>query len=122
MLWRAHSKAFALTAFLWKRGTTLFVFRREGAAFREIELPELGADIPAKVKGGKSFPHISGLDSQRAKKWQKDGSLLAEIETVLDGEGGTITATRTVVLGIERSKKARILRSKIEFKTEKPEE
>jgi hypothetical protein len=40
-LWRADSKAFAVTAFLWKRGTSLLVFERDGAAFRQIELPEL---------------------------------------------------------------------------------
>jgi hypothetical protein len=121
VLWRADSKAFALTAFLWKRGSSLFVFRWEDGRFRQISVPELKVEVPKKEKGGKDFSHVSGLDSQSAKEWLKDGSLRAEIETVLDGEGGTITATRTVVLGIERSKKAKILQSKIEFKIEKDE-
>lgn len=54
VLWRPDSKAFALMAFLWKRGTSLSVFRREGSTFREIEVPELVAEIPEKVKRGKN--------------------------------------------------------------------
>ena len=120
VLWRPDSKAFALIAFLWKRGTSLSVFRREGSTFREIKLPELEAEIPEKVKRGKSFPHVAGLNSQSAKRWQKDGSLVVEIETMIDGEAGSITATRTVVLGFDRSDQARILKSTINFATEKP--
>ena len=120
VLWRPDSKAFALTAFLWKRGTSLSVFRREGSTFREIEVPELVAEIPEKAKRGKEFPHVAGLNSRSAKRWQKDGSLVVEIETMMDGEAGSITATRTVVLRFDRSDKARILKSTIKFATEKP--
>jgi hypothetical protein len=119
VLWRPDSKAFALTAFLWKRGTSLSVFRREGSTFRETEVPELVAEIPEKVKRGKNFPHVAGLNSQSAKRWQKDGSLVVEIETMIDGEAGSITATRTVVLGFDRSGKARILKSTTKFAVEK---
>jgi hypothetical protein len=119
VLWRPDSKAFALTAFLWKRGTSLSVFRQEGSTFREIEVPELVAEIPEKVKRGKNFPHVAGLNSQSAKRWQKDGSLVVEIETMIDGEAGSITATRTVVLGFDRSDKARILKSTTKFAAEK---
>jgi hypothetical protein len=120
VLWRRDSKAFALTATLWKRGSYVAVFLREGSTFREIKVPELVADIPDKVKGGKSFDHVAGLNSQSATRWQKDGSLVVEIETVIDGDGGMITATRTVVLGFDRSDKARIIKSTIKFVTEKP--
>jgi len=119
VLWRADSKAFAVTAFLWKRGTTLIVFARDGSTFREIELPDLSIEIPEKAKKGKNFPHIAGLDSARAKRWQKDGSLLIEIETVVDGEDATLTATRTVVLGFDHSGKAKILKSTVKFAVEK---
>jgi hypothetical protein len=119
VLWRSDSKAFALTAFLWKRGTSLFVFAQDGSTFREIKLPKLSFDIPEKAMKGKNFPHIAGLDSESAKRWQKDGSLLVEIETVVDGEGATLTATRTVVLGFDHSGKAKILKSTIKFTTEK---
>jgi hypothetical protein len=120
VLWRPDSKAFALTATLWKRGSNVDVFVRNASTFRKIEFPELVADIPEKVKGGKSFPHVAELNSQSAKRWQKDGSLVAEIETVLDGNEGSVTATRTVVLGFDRSDKGKVLKSTIKFVVEKP--
>jgi hypothetical protein len=118
VLWRPDSKAFALTAFLWKRGTSLSVFARDGSTFREIELPELSIEIPTTAEKGKNFPHVVELDSQSAKHWQKDGSLLVKIETIVDGEGSTLTANRTVVLGFNHFDKARILKSNIKFATE----
>jgi hypothetical protein len=119
VLWRADSKAFAVTAFLWKRGSALIVFERDGSTFREIELPDLSIEIPEKAKHGKNFPHVVELDSQSAKRWQSDGSLLVEIETIVDGEGPTLTANRTVVLGFDHSAKAKILKSTVKFATEK---
>jgi len=118
VLWRPDSKSFALTAFLWKRGTSLFVFMRDGSTFREIKLPDLSIDIPETAKKGKNFPHVAGLDSESAKRWEKDGSLLVEIETVVDGEGSTLTATRTVILGFNHFDKAKILKSTIKFAIE----
>ena len=120
VLWRPDSKAFALTATLWKRGSIVDVYVRNGSTFRKIELPELVADIPEKVKGGKSFPHVAELNSQSAKRWQKDGSLVVEIENMVDGNEGSVTATRTVVLGFDRSDKAKVLKSTIKFAVEKP--
>jgi len=118
VLWRSDSKAFALTAFLWKRGSSLFVFARDGSTFRKVKLPELSSEIPEKAKKGKNFPHVNQLNSTTANAWQKDGSLLVEIETIVDGEGGTLTATRTVVLGFDHSGKAKILKSTIKFAIE----
>jgi hypothetical protein len=119
VLWRADSKAFAVIAFLWKRGSALIVFERDGSTFREIELPDLSIEIPEKAKKGKDFPHIVELDSAKAKRWQSDGSLLVEIETIVDGEGPTLTANRTVVLGFDHSAKAKILKSTTKFAIEK---
>ncbi len=115
VLWRPDSKAFALIAFLWKRGTTLFVFARDGSTFREIKLPELSVDIPDKAMKGKNFPHVVELDSDTVKRWQKDGSLVVQIETIVDGEGAALTATRTVVLGFDHFAEARILKSSVRF-------
>jgi hypothetical protein len=117
VLWKPDSKAFALTATLWKRGSHVAVYMRDGSTFREIKLPKLVADIPDKIKAGKSFPHIAELNSQSATGWQKDGSLVVEIENMVDGEDGSITATRTVVLGFDRSDKAKVLKSTIKFET-----
>ena len=121
VLWRPDSKAFALTAMLWKRGSSVSVFVRDGSAFREIELPDLVADVPDKVKRGKSFGHVSESNSQSAIRWQKDGSLVVEIETIVDGndEDLSITANRSVVLGFDRSGKAKVLKSTIKFAVEK---
>jgi hypothetical protein len=93
---------------------------RNGSTFREIKLPELLADIPEKIKGGKSFPHVAELNSQSAKEWQKDGSLVVEIQNIVDGNDGSVTATRTVVLGFDRSDKASIRKSTIKFAVERP--
>jgi hypothetical protein len=121
VLWRPDSKAFALTATLWKRGSYVDVWERNGSTFRHIEIPELLAEIPDKVKKGKSFPHVSELNSESAKRWQKDGSLVVQIESIEDGneEGFSATATRTVVLGFDKSDKAKILKSTTRFKVEK---
>ncbi len=119
VLWKQDSKAFALTATLWKRGSYVAVFVQNGSTFREIKLPELLAEIPDKIKGGKSFPHVVELNSQTATRWQKDGSLILAIENVVDGNEGTITATRTVVLGFDQSDKARIRKSTIKFAVDK---
>jgi hypothetical protein len=51
VLWRPDSKAFALTAMLWKRGSYITVYLRNGPTFREVKLPQLVADIPEKVAG-----------------------------------------------------------------------
>ena len=115
----ADSKAFALTATLIKLGSEVSVYLQEGTTFRKIKLPKLSADIPEKIKRGKSFPHVSELDSWSAKQWQKDGSLVVEIENMVDGNDGSITATRTVVLGFDRSDKAKVLKSTIKFAVEK---
>jgi hypothetical protein len=120
VLWRPDSKAFALTATLWKRGSEITVYLREGATFREVKLPELVAEIPDEVKRGKEFPHVSELNSQSAKRWQKGGSLVVEIESMEDGNDGAATATRTVILSFDRSGQAKVLKSTMKFATEKP--
>src|SRR5215471_17868678 len=66
VLWRPDSKAFAVTAMLWKRGSSVSVFVRDGSAFREIELPPLPAEVPQKAKRGMDLQHVAELDSQSA--------------------------------------------------------
>jgi len=122
VLWRPDSKAFALTATLIKLGSEVTVFMRDGSTFRKIKLPALGAEITDKARKGKSFPHIAEMDSHRAVQWQKDGSLVMQIESMQDGEAGSITATRTAVLAFVRSEKAKVLKSTIKFTFKKPED
>src|SRR3954471_8657896 len=117
-LWRRDSKAFAITAYLQKRGSELLVYVRHGSTFRAIELPELEVEIPEKLEQGKT----TGINSQTAKRWQKDGSLVVEIETTSSGNGGTATATRTVVLAFDKSDKASIRSSSVKVRVDKGDE
>lgn len=119
VLWKPDSKAFAVTATFTKRGSTLLVFVRKGTEFRAVELPELEVEITEAAKQGKEFVKTTWINSQTAKRWQKDGSLVLDVETVESGGYGTITATRTVVLGFDKTDKARILKSSIKFAIEK---
>jgi hypothetical protein len=119
VLWRPDSKAFAVTAMLWKRGSSVSVFVRDSSAFHGIEVPELPAEVPQKAKHGMDLQHVAELDSQRAIRWEKDGSLVVQIETIVDGNEGSVTATRTVVLALDRSDKAKVRKSTIKFAVEK---
>ena len=110
----------AVISTFWKRGSEVMVFVREGATFREVKLPELTAEIPEKVMAGKDYPHVVELSSQSAKRWLKDGSLEVEIETIQDGNGSTIQANRTVILGFGKDGKAKILKSTTKYT--KPDE
>jgi hypothetical protein len=118
--WRPDAKAFALTATFWKRGSTVAIYVREGAVFREVRLPELLAEIPEAVKAGKAYPHITELNSQSATRWQKGGTLVVEIENAQDGSEGSIVARRTVVLDFSKPGEARVVKSTIKFAVEPP--
>jgi len=120
VLWAPDSKRFALMTRYGHPIQGIDVYSRSGETFRKIKLPELPeAKIPERLKRGKSFPHVAGQNWTTAKAWRKDGSLAVSIDTMIDGgDGGSITATRTVVLGFDRAGKATILKSTIKFETE----
>ena len=120
VLWAPDSKRFALMTRYGHPIQGIDVFFRSGDRFHKIKLPKLPeAKIPERLKRGKSFPHVAGLDWTTAEAWKKDGSLVVSIVTMIDGgDGGSITATRTVVLGFDRAGKATILKSTIKFETE----
>jgi len=115
VLWKLDSVRFALTGTFWKRGSTVMVFVRDGASFQELKLPELAAEIPEKVMAGKEYPHVVELSSQSAKRWLKDGSLEVEIESIQDGNGSTIQANRTVILGFGKGGRVKILKSTTKY-------
>jgi hypothetical protein len=120
VLWAPGSDRFALMTRLGHPIQGVDVYFRSAETFRKIELPELPkADIPESLKHGKKFPHVASLNWQEAKGWMKDGSLVVTIDTMIDGEGGSISATRTVVLGFDRAGKARIVKSTIKHETGK---
>jgi hypothetical protein len=119
VLWRRDSRAFAATGMLWKRGSYVIVYVRNGTAFREVKLPELEAPIPDRITAGKEYPHIVELNSQTAERWQKNGSLVVKIENMQDGGGaGSVKATRTVVLSFARAGRARVVSSRTRFEKE----
>jgi len=119
VLWAPDSNRFALMTRVGHPFQGVDVYFRSGETFQKIELPDLPeADIPQKLKHGKKFPHFASLNWQDAEAWKKDGSLVVTIVTMIDGDGSSITATRTVVLGFDRGGKAKIVKSTIKYKTE----
>ena len=101
VLWAPDSKRFALMTRSGHPAQELHVYATDGHTFREVELPKLEAKIPERLKRGKKYTHVGNLNWQEATQWKKDGSLVAEIETAIDGESGTVAVTRTVVLGFD---------------------
>jgi len=123
VLWAPDSKRFALMTRT-GHGSHAFqevsVYFRSGDTFREIELPKLPeANIPDRlVRPGKT----ANSNWPEASEWTKDGSLVVTIHTMIAGDSGSVTATRTALLGFDRSGKARIVESRIKFEIEEPEE
>jgi len=98
------------------RGEAISIYSRAGGTFREIELPTLPrAELPADSGDGK----ITNVDSTRAIRWERNGSLIMEIETVKSRVDDIMIATRTVVLGFDQHGKAKILKSAQKVTTEK---
>ena len=118
VLWAPDSQRFALMTRLGHPIQGVDVYFRSGETFRKIELPDLPkAEIPEGLKRGKKYPHVASQNWQEAKEWKKDGSLVVTIDTMIDGDGSSITATRTVLLGFDRAGKARIVKSTIKYAT-----
>jgi hypothetical protein len=119
VLWAADYR-FALMTRLGHPIQGVDIYFRSGETFQKIDLPDLpSADIPEKLKRGKNFPHVANDNWQEAKEWKKDGSLVVTIETMIDGDSGSIDATRTVTLRFDPSGRAMIGTSAIRYKTGK---
>lgn len=118
VLWSPDSRRFALMTRLGHPIQVLDVYVRHGDDFRRIKLPVTEAKIPSKITRGKPHPHVANLNWTGGERWNKDGSLVVTIETMFDGAGESVEATRTVVLAIDRSPKARIVKSTIKYKRE----
>jgi len=119
VLWAPDSNRFALMTRAGHPFSRVGVYFRSGETFRGIELPDLpNADIPEKLKRGKEFPHYSALNWQEAKEWKNDGSLAVMIETTIDGDSGSITAARSILLRFDQAGRARTTKSTIKYKTD----
>ena len=119
VLWAPDSKGFALMTRMGHPNQGVDVFFKRGQKF---EMPEITAEIPAKVRHGKNYGHVANNNWQTAEKWNKDGSLLMTVDSMIDGSGYTASAVRTVVLGFDKSKKAKILKSSISYDFKKDDE
>jgi hypothetical protein len=97
----------------------LSVYFRSDSKFRKIHLPSMpDANIPEKMKQGKSYPQVASNNWEEAESWNKDGALNVTVTTRIDGgEAGSITATREVKLIFDKSGKPKSSKSRIEYET-----
>jgi len=120
-LWAGDSSRFALMTRVGHPNQGVDVYFRNGDKFRKVKLPTLPkANIPEKMKHGKSYPHFAGNNWEEAESWDKDGSLNVSITTTIDGgDAGAISATRNVKLSFDKSGKGNIVKNTIKYETEK---
>jgi hypothetical protein len=117
ILWAPDSKRFALMTRAGHPNQDVRVYLLKGDKFQEIKIPDLRAEIPARIRAGKDHPHVANNNWQEAEKWNKDGSLLLTIDNTIDGAGHTASATRTVLLGFDKSGKPQILNSRVKYES-----
>jgi hypothetical protein len=117
VLWSPDSKRFALMTRAGHPNQDVTVYFLKGDKFQEIKIPDLTVEIPARIRAGKQHPHVANNNWQEAEKWNKDGSLLLTIDNTIDGAGHTASATRTVLLGFDKSGKPKILKSTVKYES-----
>ena len=117
VLWAPDSKRFALMTRAGHPNQDVTVYLLKGDKFQEIKIPDLTVEIPARIRAGKEHPHVANNNWQEAEKWNKDGSLLLTIDNTIDGAGHTASATRTVLLGFDKSGKPKILKSTVKYES-----
>jgi hypothetical protein len=117
VLWAPDSKRFALMTKAGHPNQDVTVYVRKGDKFQEIKIPDLTVEIPARIRAGKDHPHVAANNWEEAKKWNRDGSLLLTIDNTIEGAGHTAGATRTVLLGFDKSGKPKILKSTVKYES-----
>ena len=117
VLWAPDSKRFALMTRTGHPNQDVRVYFLKGDKFQDIKIPDLTVEIPKKVLAGKEHPHVATNNWQVAKQWNKDGSLVLTIDNTIDGAGHTASATRTVLLGFDKSGKGKILKSTVKYES-----
>jgi hypothetical protein len=122
VLWAPDSKRFALMTRVGHPNQDVQVYFLKGDKFQEIKIPDLTVEIPARITVGKEHPHVATNNWQEAEKWNKDGSLLLTIDNTIDGAGHTASATRTVLLGFDKSGKPGILKSTVKYESKSDED
>jgi hypothetical protein len=122
VLWAPESKRFVLMTRAGHPNQDVTIYFLKGDKFQEIKTPNLTVEIPARIRAGKQHPHVSANNWQEAEKWNKDGSLLLTTANTIDGAGHIASATRTVLLGFEKSGKTKILKSTVKYESRNDEE
>jgi len=117
VLWAPDSKRFALMTRTGHPNQDVRVYFLKGDKFEQIKIPDFTVEIPARIRAGKQHPHVAANNWEEAKKWNKDGSLLVTIDNTIDGAGHTAGATRTVLLGFDKSGKPKILKSTVKYES-----
>ena len=117
VLWAPDSKRFALMTRAGHPNQDVTVYLLKGDKLQEIKIPDLTVEIPARIRAGKQHPHVANNNWQEAEKWNRDGSLLLTIDNTIDGAGHTASATRTVLLGFDKSGKPKILKSTVKYES-----
>jgi hypothetical protein len=122
VLWAPDSKRFALMTRAGHPNQDVRVYFLKGDKFQETKIRELTVEIPTRIRAGKEHPHVASNNWEEAKKWNKDGSLLLTIDNTIDGAGHTASAERTVLLGFDKSNKAKILKSTVKYESKNDDE
>jgi len=117
VLWAPNSKRFALMTRQGHPNQNVTIYFLKGDKFEDMGTLDLTVEIPARIKAGKEHPHVAGNNWQSAKKWNKDGSLVVTIDSAIDGAGHSASATRTVLLGFDKSGKFKILKSTVKYES-----
>jgi hypothetical protein len=108
--WTSDSKAFAFSYTRNQRDSKIAVFSQSRGVFHRVTLPKLPrAELPANSGEGK----FTDVDATHTLRWEKDGSLVAEIETKKTRADDVMIATRTVVLGFDQHGEAKILKTEM---------
>jgi hypothetical protein len=115
VLWSPDSRKFAFTFRVNHPIQGMDLWVRSGKTFRKAKLPALEANIPEKIKRGHDYPHWAEMNYTTVERWNKDGTLTVQIESVIDGAGASLTATRRVVLGFDRAGKVEVESSRLKY-------
>lgn len=99
-LWAKDSRKVALMVSTMRRSAYVVVVARDkSGAWKKLDVPELpSATIPEKYAGDPRVHHCAVADWSKPVRWNKDGTLVVETETTVDGNNNFVTAKRTSVL------------------------
>lgn len=104
VVWAPDSRKVALMVSTHRRSADIVILARDPAgAWKALAVPPLpSATIPGKYTGDPRIHHTAVADWSRPIRWRKDGALVVETETTVDGNNNRVTAKRTTVIAFGR--------------------